>query len=332
MLKGLYVMDKELFERAYTQETREKIGHYVDIIGPVVSENEISANKDLLNQVDLIFSGWGAPVFDKEFLDVTPNLKVIFYGAGTMKSLLTDEVWERGIRVTTSSSANSIPVAEFTLAEIIFSLKNGWQLSRKVKEERTFENGIFQPATGVFRSTVGIVSLSTIGKRVINHLENFDVNIVVYDPFATKEDEEKYGVTLVSLEEMFEISDVVSLHSPLLPATEGMITSKHFKSMKENATFINTSRGAVIRENELIDVLKEREDLTALLDVTNPEPPVKDSSLYTLPNIVLTPHIAGSVGLEIARLGEYMYEEAKNYIEQSELTYEITKETYERMA
>jgi len=332
MLKGLYIMDKELFERVYTEETREKINTYIDILGPVLSKDEIGEDTGLLNQVDVIFSGWGGPVFDREFLDATPNLKVIFYGAGTMKTLLTDEVWKRNIRVTTASIANSIPVGEFTLAEIIFSLKNGWQLSRKVEEEKTFENGIFQPAAGAFRSTVGIVSLSSIGKQVINHLKNFDVNIVVYDPFATKEDEEKYGVTLVSLEEMFETSDVVSLHSPLLPATEGMITGQHFKSMKENATFINTSRGAIIRENELIDVLKERKDLTALLDVTNPEPPVKDSPLYTLPNVVLTPHIAGSVGLEIGRLGEYMYEEAKNYIEQSELTYEITKETYERMA
>jgi len=332
MLKGLYIMDKELFERVYTEETREKINTYIDILGPVLSKDEIGEDTGLLNQVDVIFSGWGGPVFDREFLDATPNLKVIFYGAGTMKTLLTDEVWKRNIRVTTASIANSIPVGEFTLAEIIFSLKNGWQLSRKVEEEKTFENGIFQPAAGAFRSTVGIVSLSSIGKQVINHLKNFDVNIVVYDPFATKEDEEKYGVTLVSLEEMFETSDVVSLHSPLLPATEGMITGQHFKSMKENATFINTSRGAIIRENELIDVLKERKDLTALLDVTNPEPPVKDSPLYTLPNVVLTPHIAGSVGLEIGRLGEYMYEEAKNYIEQSELTYEITKETYKRMA
>lgn len=332
LLKGLFIMNKELFERVYTEETRKKINEYIDIIGPVLSRDEVKENEKLLNEVDIIFSGWGAPVFDKVFLDMTPDLKIIFYGAGTMKSLLTDEVWNRGIRVTTASIANSIPVAEFTLAEIIFSLKNGWQLARKVKEEKTFENGIFQPSTGAFRSTVGIISLSSIGKRVIKHLAPFDVNIIVYDPYASKEEEEEYGVRLVSLEELFKISDVVSLHSPLLPDTKGMITGKHFNSMKDNTTFINTARGAIIRENELVEVLKERKDLTALLDVTDPEPPVENSPLYSLSNVVLTPHIAGSVGLEIGRLGEYMYEEAKNYIERNELTYEITKESYKRMA
>lgn len=332
MLKGLFIMDKELSERVYTEETREKINETVNIIGPVLSKEEVEKNEELLNKVEVIFSGWGAPVFDKNFLDMTPKLKVIFYGAGTMKSLLTDEVWERGIRVTTASIANSIPVAEFTLAEIIFSLKNGWQLARKVREEKTFKNGIFQPSTGAFRSTVGIISLSSIGKRVIKHLDPFDVNIIVYDPYASKEDEEEHKVTLVSLEELFKTSDVISIHSPLLPDTKGMITAEHFNSMKKNATFINTSRGAIIRENELIDVLKEREDLTALLDVTDPEPPVEDSLLYRLSNVVITPHIAGSVGLEIGRLGEYMYEEVKNYIEGNELTYEISKESYKRMA
>lgn len=332
MLKGLFIMDKELSERVYTEETREKINKSINIIGPVLSKEEVKENEELLNQVDVIFSGWGAPVFDKDFLDMTPKLKVIFYGAGTMRSLLTDEVWKRGIRVTTASVANSIPVAEFTLAEIIFSLKNGWQLARKVREEKTFKNGIFQPSTGAFRSTVGIISLSSIGKRVIKHLDPFDVNIIVYDPYASKEDEEEYKVTLVSLEELFKTSDVISLHSPLLPDTKEMITGEHFNSMKENATFINTSRGAIIRENELIDVLKEREDLTALLDVTDPEPPEGDSPLYTLPNVVITPHIAGSVGSEIGRLGEYMYEEAKSYIEDNELRHEITKENYKRMA
>lgn len=332
MVKGLVIMDKELSKQVYNEETSEKIQEYVDIVGPTLTKDEVEGNEKLLNEVDVIFSGWGAPVFDKEFLDKTPNLKVIFYGAGTMKSLLTEEVWKRGIRVTTASIANSIPVAEFTLSEIIFSLKNGWQLARKVKEDKTFKNGIFQPATGAFRSTVGIVSLSSIGKRVINLLAPFDVNRIVYDPYASKEDAEKYGVTLVSLEELFKTSDVVSLHSPLLPDTKAMITGEHFQSMKENATFINTSRGAIIREGELIDVLKKRSDLTALLDVTNPEPPVGDSPLYELPNVVLTPHIAGSVGLEIGRLGEYMFEDAKNYLENNELTYEITQEGYKRMA
>lgn len=89
----------------------------------------------------------------------------------------------------------------------------------------------------------------------------------------------KYNVPLVTLEELFKVSDVVSLHSSLLPDTEGMITDDLFRSMKENATFINIARGAIVKEDELIEVLKECADLTAVLDVTDPEPPVPESPL-----------------------------------------------------
>lgn len=95
-------------------------------------------------------------------------------------------------------------MGEFTLAAILFSLKNGFQLSRRVKENKEFGNGIFLPATGAFRSTVGIVSLSSIGNRVIKHLEGFDVDILVYDPYTSKETAQEYGAKLVSLEELFE--------------------------------------------------------------------------------------------------------------------------------
>lgn len=139
-------------KNVYTKETREKIAELFDVLGPTLSKDDVTKEEKqtLLNEVDVIFSGWGLRYLIKIFLDRTPNLKVIYYEAGTMKSLLTDEVWKRGIRVTTASIANLIPVGEFTLAVIIFSLKNGWQLLRKVKEEKTFVNGIFQPAIDAY--------------------------------------------------------------------------------------------------------------------------------------------------------------------------------------
>src|SRR5699024_11804912 len=121
------------------------------------------------------------------------------------------------------------------------------------------------------------------------------------------------------LEDIFKNADVVSLHAPLLQETKGMITASHFQSMKENASFINTARGEIVREVEMLDVLKEREDLTAILDVVYPEPPAADSLLYTLPNVILTPHIAGSEGKECARLGTYMLDEFRRYLQGEDL-------------
>lgn len=130
------------------------------------------------------------------------------------------------------------------------------------------------------------------------------------DPWAEVDSLRSLGLHRCdTLEELLVVSDVVTLHAPLLGETEGMITGSLIASMKPNATFINTARGALVRDNELIEVLIKRPDLTAVLDVTWPEPPVAESLLFQLPNVVLTPHIAGSVGREAQRMADLMIEE-----------------------
>ena len=157
-------------------------------------------------------------------------------------------------------------------------------------------------------------------------LKILDVRVIAYDPFASVGDAAALGVELVALDEVFRRSDAVSLHTPWLPETVGMITGLHFASMKENATFINTSRGAIVREQEMITVLQERPDLWAILDVTYPEPPLPDSPLYTLPNVVLTPHIAGALDEECQRMGQTMVDELRRFLAGEVMEYEITKE------
>lgn len=129
-------MDENLFEKVYTHDIQREISQYIDIIGKPLTKYNYQEEGNLLKEAEVIFSGWGAPVFDQSFLEKTPSLEAIFYAAGTMKKLLSDEIWERDIKVTTANQANAIPVAEFTLSEILFSLKNGWQLSRRLKEEK----------------------------------------------------------------------------------------------------------------------------------------------------------------------------------------------------
>jgi len=332
MLTGIYLMDSKFFNDVYKPSTRKILEENINIFLPPLTKKNYLKYADQLSEIDFIFSGWGAPVLDKEFLDLMPDLKVIFYAAGTMKHILTDEVWKRGIRVTTANVANSIPVAEFVLAEILFSLKDGWQLSRKAREDKTLTNGLLLPIKGIYKSTVGIVSMSQIGRRVIELLKPFDVEIIAYDPYVSQTDVDCLNVKMCSLEEVFKKSDIVSLHTPLLPETTGMITKELFSSLKNGATFINTARGAIVDELGMIEVLKRRPDLTALLDVTNPEPPVSESPLYTLPNVILTPHIAGSVGNEKSRLGDFMLNEFNQYLKDDTLNYEITKDSYQIMA
>jgi phosphoglycerate dehydrogenase-like enzyme len=188
------------------------------------------------------------------------------------------------------------------------------------------------PMPGAYGSTVGLVSLGMIGRRTLDLLRPFDVKIVVYSTSLTEERAGALNVRRCDLDELFSVSDVVSLHTPNIPETQGMIRGKHFRRMQNNATFINTARGAVVNEPEMIEVLKERKDLTAVLDVTNPEPPVAGSPLYELPNVVLTPHIAGSMFNECRRMGQYAVDECRRYLDGRPLQWQITRVMAQRLA
>lgn len=328
-LKGLYLLGAQQFGWIYGAPEREDIARLIDIVEPAQTADSIRQNLGVLADVDVIFSGWGCPTLDKELLDAAPNLKAIFYGAGSIRAFTTEEFWARGITICSAWGANAVPVSEYTLAAILFGLKSVWQQAALVRQQHRFQR---LPVAGVYGSTVGLVSLGMIGRLVTARLKTFEVNVIAYDPFVTPEQGAALGVEMVSLDEVFRRADVVSVHTPWLSETVGLITGAHIASMKPYSTFINTSRGAVIRENEMIEVLRTRPDLWAVLDVTYPEPPPPDSPLYTLPNVQLTPHIAGSVGEECRRQGRYMIEELERYLTGQSLKWAVSKEKAAIMA
>ena len=181
-------------------------------------------------------------------------------------------------------------------------------------------------SAGAFGSTVGIVSLGAVGRLVCERLRPFGVTVLACDPCVSPTDAEKIGVTLVSLDEIFSRSDVVSIHTPRLPETEGMITGALLNRLRPKSTLINTSRGAVIREDEMAEVPTRRSDLTAVLDVLQHEPPDPANPLLKLPNVMITPHIAGALGSERLRLGRLMIEEFKRWQRGDLLQWQITPE------
>ena len=140
------------------------------------------------------------------------------------------------------------------------------------------------------------------------------------------------GVQKATLEEIFASCEIVSNHAPNIPETVGMLTYDLFSRMQKGATFINTGRGATVNEPDMIRFLSERGDVCALLDVTWPEPPVAGSPLYTLPNVFLTPHIAGSIGREVMLMGELCLDEFARYKKGEPLLYEVTLEQLARLA
>lgn len=329
-MKGLYLLAEPAFELIYTPEIRQQIEQLVEIVIQPQTGESISATPSNLMDVELIFTGWGCPVLDEELLAHAPNLKAVFYGAGSIRYLVTEAFWKRGIQITTAFRANDIPVSEFTLAQIILSLKHYWQHIQNVREKNEWWEHL--PVAGTYRSTVGLISLGMIGSMVAEKLKILDVQVIAFDPYISTEKARQLGVELRTLEEVFQQADVISLHTPWLPETEGMITGAHFAAMKEGAIFINTARGAIVREEELAAVLQQRPDLFALLDVTWPEPPEPASILRTLPNVIISPHIAGSMNRECQRNGQYIVDELKRFLSGEALLYEVIRERISIMA
>ena len=322
MLKGLFCLRTNAYEMVYGPEELEDIKQLVDIYAPPQTAASVREDPSVLAEADVILAGWGMARMDEAFLAAAPNLKAVFYGAGSIRGFATDAAWDRGILITSAYAANAIPTAEFALAQILYALKRGWYFALAIKREGRYPPRERVP--GAYGSHVGLISLGMIGTYVAKLLQPFDVNVLAYT--SSEQKAASLGAERCSLEEVFQRSDVVSLHTPWLKATEGLISGELLASMKPNATFINTARGAVVREDEMIEVLRQRPDLFAVLDVTYPEPPKPGSPLYTLPNVVLTPHIAGSLNDECRRMGRYAVEELQRYVHGEPQQWAISRE------
>ncbi|MCW1967255.1 MAG: hydroxyacid dehydrogenase [Anaerolineae bacterium] len=330
--KAIYLLPIASYNKVYGPDERRDLAERVEFIGDVLEPSravDLAASIATLpnnpyENVEMIFSGWGMTPMDAAFFALFPNLKVLFYGGGAVNRFVTDEVWRRKLPMTTAHAANGVPVAEYTVAQIHLCLKQAYTANQLIKRERRFIRP--SPVAGAYGSTVGIVSLGAIGRLVLARLRPSAVNVLVYDPFLSPTRAAELGVTLGSLDEVFAKSDVVSCHTPWLPETVGMITGAHFRQMKPNAAFINTARGAVINEAEMIEVLQQRPDLFAVLDVTWPEPPPLESPLYDLPNVFLTPHIAGSMDTECRRMGRLMVEELDRWLAGQPFKHPVTPE------
>ncbi|MFF1835264.1 hydroxyacid dehydrogenase [Streptomyces sp. NPDC058231] len=251
---------------------------------------------------EVLFTGWGA----------TP-LTAEVHAAGSVKHHITEACWERGIAVTSAAGANALPVAEFTLAAILFANKRVLYAAHLYRGLRTRHDWLRELAgSGNHRRTVGIVGASRIGRRVIELLRPFDLDVLLYDPYVDAVEAALLGVRPVELDELCAGSSVVSVHAPQLPETHHLIGAAQLSAMATGTTLINTARGSLIDEDALLPELRSGR-LHAVLDVTEPELPPPLSPLYDLPNVLLTPHVAGSLGNELHRMADHALDELERF-------------------
>ncbi len=314
----------ENIHRVYADGRKEKVEEISDLYRTIITAENLQEHVKAMKGVEAVFSTWGMFRPTEEQLALFPSLKAVFYAAGTVRGF-AEPFLNRGISVMSSWGANGVPVAELALAQILLSNKGYFRNTRACISRET--RGQAHKGPGNFGETVAILGVGMIGRKLIELLKPFNLKVIVWDPFLSDEEAVELGVEKVTtLAKVFQRALVVSNHLANVPETQGLLTAELFASMRENATFINTARGVIVVEENLISVFSEREDLTALLDVTYPEPPVENSPLYTMPNIHLTTHIAGSLGDEVVRLADYAIEEFQAWENGQPLRYAVTLE------
>lgn len=288
---------------------------------------------EALKDTEILITSWGCPRIDTQVLAKIPKLKMIAHLAGTVKGFLDEQVWQQRIAVTNAVAANAVPVAEYTLAAILFANKRVFQLRDFYREHR--ENRapwtLEAPNVGNYQKTIGVVGASQVGRCLLKLLLPFDFKVLLYDPYITPLEAREMGAHKTGLVELLCQSDVVTLHTPLLADTQHMIGKKELRLMKDHSTLINTARGAIIDQEALIAELKVHR-IYAILDTTDPDVLPPESPLYRLPNVFLTPHIAGSMGSETQRLADYIVEEVERFTRGKRLQREIRFEELARLA
>ena len=323
--------DPQRLAEVYGRGRRKRLSKLTDLSAEVVDADALAQGSEELATLQVIFSTWGMPRLSVDHLDRLSSLEAVFYAAGSVKGW-APSLLDRGVLVVSGWAANAVPVAEFSLAQILLSCKGYFRNTREFGSPAArIESRPFR-GRGVFGETVGIIGVGMVGRALCQLLRPFELEVIVCDPYLEKKEAAALGVESVSMEDVFQRSYVIGNHLPNLPSLRGVLNAALFSRMRENATFINTGRGAQVVEADLIETLRERPDLTALLDVTFPEPPPADSELYRLPNVQLSSHIAGSMNDEVVRMADFMIEEFIAWEAGKPLRYQVTRELLERMA
>ena len=314
----------------YGQGRRQKLAELTDLYPEVVSAQNFDEHADRLRDVVVIFATWGMPSLSETQLSKMPALKAVFYAAGNVKAFAQPLI-DHGIILVSAWAVNAIPVAEMALAQVLLSSRGYFRAAREYRAVHDQEAAKAFHRPGVFGETVGLIGMGMIGKRLNELLRQFGYHVIAHDPYLSEGQARELHVERVTLTDLFRRCYVVSNHIPDLPSTREVLNRTLFESMRTGASFINTGRGAQVVEADLISVLKARPDLTALLDVTFPEPPDVSSELWTLPNVLISPHIGGSVGDEVVRMADCVIEEFIAWEAGDPLRYQVTRQVLETM-
>jgi phosphoglycerate dehydrogenase-like enzyme len=321
---------KNHYPRMFSAAAWQVLDAFADVIHHTGSEPaDKPALIALLPPADACITSWDVAQLDADVMAAAPRLRAMAHMGSSVKRFVSDAVWARDVRVTSAGLALAVDVAETTLGLMIVGMKRVWPLAQHVREGGWRETP-WWPARELFGKEAGIIGASNVGRHVIKLLQAFAVHVLVYDPFISADAAALLGAQKVELDELLRRSDIVSLHAPAKPETHHLLNGERLALMKDNALLINTARGSLIDEPALINELS-RGRFFAFLDVTDPEPPVVDSPLRRLENVVVVPHIAGCIE-NCGRMGELAVEELRRFFAGEPALYPVRPEMFSRIS
>lgn len=288
----------------------------------------VAAVREVVRDADALVVCHGAPLVDAALLDAAPRLRFVgeLEGDRFAARIDVEEAWRRGIAAVDTTNGSSYPVSEWALALLLVSMRSGGYYFRRVLEPKTLthqERRAPVPERELYGATVGLIGCGHIGRRLISFLRPFGCQVRVYDPYLSPEMADALGFTLTSLEGVLARSDAVVCLAPLTPGTEHLLGRRELDLLRPGTSFVNVSRGAVVDTDALVERLR-RGDITAGLDVFDPEPIPGDHPIKELPNVFLTPHIASHTEATRKRFFALMVDELERFFDGDRPLFELT--------
>ena len=313
----------EVMDTFLSADTRKRL----ESLGTVIY-NESTAQytpdqvRELLRDAQVVVTGWGTPKLTGELLADNDSLRLIVHTGGSVADLVDEGTYAKGIRVLCGNDMFAESVAEGTIGYMLSALR------RIPDDVFTLRNGGWKNGVvtrGLLGKQIGILGVGAIARHLMRMLQPFHCSFLVWDANYTVDPEYLASVNAkqVSLEEVLSSCSIISLHASLTPKSRGMLGRREFEMMQPGTVFINSARGAIIRQQEMAEVLRDRPELFAVLDVFEVEPLPADDLLRTLDNVYLIPHRGGPTVDYREQIGAAVVEDIANWINGKELAHEI---------
>lgn len=330
--KILVLPRPSLYHTLFSPVANHALQQLGDVVFNEQEKNPSSADlAALIPGVDIVITGWGSPVFDESVLDAADRLALIAHSAGSIKAMLPRAVFERGIAVTHAAGAIAPAVADLSLMASMLMLRHAYRHDRAVRAGEWHDESI--PALGqeITSQRVGVIGAGYTGRCLIKLLRALNVEIWVYDPYLSEERAQQLGVRKTELDDLLTNCRVVSMQVPSTSETYHMIGARELSLLQDGASLINTARAHSIDQDALLAELQTGR-IQAALDVFDKEPLPEQHPYRSLPNVFLTPHIAGASEESRRRQGDYIVQDIERFLHGQPLAWQVTIDMLETMA